>query len=221
MDADLTKVRQSLLNLLSNAAKFTENGSITVDAFVETAPDTPEVIHIAVTDTGRGIPLDKLPALFQPFSQVDRHSTREPGGTGLGLVITRRFCQMMGGDVTVESEYGKGSRFTITLPRHAASKSANDDKPAVPVSPAPDPEERDDRPTVLVIDDDAAARELMVRFLNREQFRTVQAASGEEGLRLARQLRPDVITLDVLMPGLDGWTVLQNLKQTPTFPVSL
>ena len=186
--------------------------------------DARDQVRISVTDTGRGIPADRLSDLFQPFSQVDRNSGRAPGGTGLGLVITRRFCQLMGGDVTVESDYGKGSRFTIVLPRNAraavGTDSQSDAATASDTSLATNQAQEsaiaaDNRATVLVIDDDAAARELMFRYLSKEQFRVLQAANGEEGLKLARQVQPDVITLDVLMPGMDGWTVLQTLKADP------
>src|SRR5439155_18393380 len=149
--------------------------------------------------------------LFQPFSQADASTTRKYGGTGLGLAITRRFCQMMGGDITVESEHGMGSTFTIRLPARVALE---------PVAPAPESVEPPlpaaaGARNVLVIDDDVGVRELMVRYLGRDGFRVRTAASGEEGLRLARALRPDAITLDVMMPGMDGWAVLTALKGDP------
>ncbi len=205
MHADLTKVRQSLFNLLSNASKFTENGRIELDvrrdgSFVE--------FHIG--DTGIGMTPEQVSKLFEAFVQADRSTTRKFGGTGLGLAITRRFCRMMGGDVTVESEAGKGSEFTIRLPLHAEMASPTGDAPA-----ETEVETRPVRPrsgTVLVIDDDPAARDLMKRYLAREGFRAVTADSGEEGLRLARAIRPNVITLDVMMPKMDGWAVLQQLK---------
>ncbi len=209
MHADLTKVRQSLFNLLSNAAKFTQDGVITFKAGVETSASS-EYLRFDVRDTGLGIPADRLAHLFQPFSQLDSSTSKKFGGSGLGLAITRRFCQMMGGDVTVESEPGKGSRFTILLPRKVQESA----------SPAPEPArhsiaESNGRPVVLVIDDDSAARDLMQRYLAREGVHAVLAASGEEGLRLAREQHPSLITLDVIMPGMDGWTVLQTLKSDP------
>ncbi len=209
MAADLTKVRQSLFNLLSNAAKFTQNGTITLHVS-GTEQDGREWLRFAVADTGIGISPDRLSHLFQPFSQLDDSAARKQGGTGLGLAITRRFCQMMGGDVSVESQPGSGSRFTIVLPR------SGDGSPAtVADAHRRHSEGEDGRPTVLVIDDDPTARDLMQRYMEREHMRAVVAATGEEGLRLARELRPNVITLDVMMPGMDGWAVLQALKSDP------
>jgi CheY-like chemotaxis protein len=155
--------------------------------------------------------MDKL---FQEFSQVDASTTRNYGGTGLGLTLSRRLCRMMGGDITVESEAGKGSTFTIRLPVEVPETAAE------PVGTSvPEPQvfqEEVGANTVLVIDDDAAVRDLLERFLGGEGFRVMSARGGEEGLRLARELRPDVITLDAIMPGMDGWTVLANLKADPT-----
>ena len=208
MNADLTKVRQSLFNLLSNASKFTQRGVVTLQVQV-VVQDGVEWLRMAVRDTGAGIPPDRLALLFKPFSQLE--SSRSTGGTGLGLAITRSFCQMMGGDVTVESKPGAGSTFTIMLPRmreplsEAAASGAGEEPSRA----------GDSRPTVLVIDDDAAARDLMQRYLEREHLRAVTASSGEEGLRLAAEIRPQVITLDVIMPGMDGWAVLQALKSNP------
>jgi CheY-like chemotaxis protein/anti-sigma regulatory factor (Ser/Thr protein kinase) len=202
MYTDLTKVRQSLFNLLSNAAKFTRNGSVTLEASAE-----PDWLRFTVADTGIGIEADAIERLFQPFMQLDRSTFRQFGGTGLGLALTRRFCEMLGGEISVESTPGEGSRFTVRLPRKAPDAVALPE--AIPL------EARDGRSTVLVIDDDATARDLMQRYLTREGFRAVLAASGEEGLRLARTEHPRVITLDVMMPGMDGWSVLQALKSDP------
>ncbi len=205
MHADLTKVRQSLFNLLSNASKFTENGRIELDVRRDDS-----FLEFRIGDTGIGMTPEQVSRLFEAFAQADRSTTRKFGGTGLGLAITRRFCRMMGGDVTVESEAGKGSEFTIRLPLHAEMASPTGDAPAeTEVEPRP---VRARAGTVLVIDDDPAARDLMKRFLAREGFRAVTADSGEEGLRLARAIRPNVITLDVMMPKMDGWAVLQELK---------
>ncbi len=222
MHADVTRVRQVLFNLLSNASKFTERGTITLEVKRETAGDE-EWISFAVTDTGIGLTPDQLGKLFQAFTQADASTSRKYGGTGLGLVISRRFCQMMGGDITVTSEYGKGSCFLVRLPLNVYDRKAGAPAPAVQASaPAPEPSvvasERDPGEpvaTVLVVDDDANARDLMERGLTKEGFRVVAAAGGEEGLRLAKEVRPDVITLDVLMPGMDGWAVLRALKNDP------
>jgi CheY-like chemotaxis protein/nitrogen-specific signal transduction histidine kinase len=208
MHADLTKVRQSLFNLLSNASKFTEKGEVALRVTRAEAEGRSWVLF-RVSDTGIGMTAEQVERLFEPFSQADRSTTRKFGGTGLGLAITRSFCRMMGGDVTVESEPGKGTTFTIRLPLSGKTE----ERPAAEARP-----EKVDRPragTVLVIDDDPAARDLMRRFLTREGFGAVVAESGEEGLRLAREARPNVITLDVMMPKMDGWSVLQQIKADP------
>jgi CheY-like chemotaxis protein len=219
MHADVTRVRQVLFNLLSNASKFTERGRITLDISRDVHGGT-DWITFAVTDTGIGLSSEQLGKLFQAFTQADASTSRKYGGTGLGLVISRRFCQMMGGDISVTSEFGKGSCFTVRLPRVVSERRA-----AIPPTPSrpraitpsgrPTPSPAEPIATVLVVDDDQNARELMQRGLAKEGFRVVTAAGGEEGLRLARELQPDVITLDVLMPGMDGWAVLRALKNEP------
>jgi two-component system, NtrC family, sensor kinase len=210
MHADLTKVRQALFNLLSNACKFTKQGTITLEATQETRNANPW-IRFRVIDTGIGMTPEQVAKLFQAFSQADASTTRQYGGTGLGLAISRKFCQMMGGDITVESALGEGSTFTIQLPAEVVEHKVLQAPPAeeMPQRAMPAPE---GAPTVLVIDDDPAVRDLMQRFLNKEGLRMVAAADGKEGLQLAKTLRPDAITLDVLMPGMDGWTVLAALK---------
>jgi PAS domain S-box-containing protein len=205
MYADRTRVRQVLFNLLSNATKFTHNGCIDLEVVRERWQGR-EAVAFRVRDTGIGISTEQLAKLFKPFSQVDDATTRKFGGTGLGLAISRSFCQMMGGDITVESEPGKGSVFTAYFPLQVTDLTASQRIRAS--SP-------DGSGTVLVIDDDPAARELLQRYLNKEGIRAVVAANGHEGLRLARQIRPSLITLDVLMPGMDGWDVLTALKADP------
>ncbi len=208
MRADLTKVRQALFNLLSNACKFTEQGTVILTAAREAAPGGDQIVF-TVTDTGIGMTEEQLARLFQEFTQAEASTSRRYGGTGLGLALSRRLCRLMGGDVTVESAPGRGSTFTIRLPAEVVD-------PAAPAAAHADaPEGPEGGSLVLVIDDDPAVRELMGRFLGRERFRVAQAAGGEEGLRLARTLRPDAITLDVMMPGLDGWAVLTALKADP------
>jgi PAS domain S-box-containing protein len=208
MHADLTKVRQSLFNILSNACKFTEGGIIRLE--VSRQGDDERRITFRVTDTGIGIDPEKLPKLFVPFSQMDPSSTRRVGGTGLGLAITRHFCEAMGGDIAVESAPGVGSTFTIRLPGRvtASDRTISADGPQAKVGQVR-------TLTVLVIDDDPAFRDLVTRFLGKEGFQVVTAPDGDEGLMRARQLRPDLITLDVMMPGLDGWSVLAALKAEP------
>jgi CheY-like chemotaxis protein len=147
--------------------------------------------------------------LFQEFSQADASTTRDYGGTGLGLALSRRLCRMMSGDITVESEVAKGSTFTIRLPAEVRDPTAEPVR--APVSQA----QAERASTVLVIDDDVKVRDLLQRFLGKEGFHVVSASGGEEGLRLARELDPDTITLDLMMPGMDGWAVLSTLKADP------
>jgi CheY-like chemotaxis protein len=212
MRADLTKVRQALFNLLSNASKFTEHGTITLEAAREAGSGGNTWIVLRVRDTGIGMSREQLSRMFQAFSQADASTVRKYGGTGLGLAITRHFCRMMGGDVTVASESGKGSTFTIRLPAevHDSAKEL-DEKPALPLDQLPK-----EGNTVLVVDDDPSARDLLKRFLNKEGFHVECAANGQEALALVKRIRPTVITLDVMMPGMDGWSVLSKLKEDPT-----
>lgn len=217
MQADKTKVRQTLFNLLSNASKFTENGTITLTTSREDMGKEGEWIQFKVIDTGIGIPPEKLEFLFEPFTQADASTTRKFGGTGLGLAISRRFCNMMGGDILVESEIGKGSTFTVYLPAAPVKPVINslvvdEQEPGMMFTGELSPNKLG---TVLVIDDDAIARDLIKRHLLREGFRVHTAANGQEGLRLAAELKPDAITLDVLLPSMDGWTVLTHLKEDP------
>jgi CheY-like chemotaxis protein len=201
MRADLTKVRQTLFNLLSNACKFTERGTITLEV-VDNTVGSMAWITFRITDTGIGMAPEQMGKLFQAFSKADASTTRKCGGTGLGLAITRHFCQMMGGDITVESTAGQGSTFTIRLPAEVVDpRTAMAAAPQTSLASAPPlPGAR----PVLVIDDDPTVHDLMQRFLGKEGVRVTTAASGEEGLRLAHTLHPVAITLDVLMPGMDG-----------------
>jgi PAS domain S-box-containing protein len=262
MSADLTKLRQVLLNLLSNAAKFTENGTVTLtveqrkNEKIKNEKDNSSLILFEVTDTGIGMTTEQMDKVFQAFTQADASTTRKYGGTGLGLAITRHFCQMMGGDISVNSQLGQGSVFTVQLPIGNINFQANS-IPNIARSPAhqtPDlcpslltpysssDSSRDSNsdgrcrellpcqdilperfcstplrqsPTVLVIDDDATVRDLMGRYLAREGFHIETATSGDQGLQLAKQLRPDAITLDVLLPQINGWQILSALKADP------
>ncbi len=216
MHTDATKVRQVLLNLLSNAAKFTQAGTITVRLQVE--PTTPPWVLFEVQDTGIGMSPDQVERLFQPFTQADASTTRKYGGTGLGLAISRRFCQMLGGDVLVTSQPGHGSTFSVRLPQHTTS-AANLPPVNAPVRPAittPAAPAVNSAATVLVIDDDPTVRDLMLRTLQRDGFNVLLAANAAQGLSMALQHHVDVITLDVMMPGQDGWATLATLKSTPT-----
>jgi len=214
MHADVTKVRQILFNLLSNACKFTDHGTIAVHVDQSKA-DGRDWIRFRVSDTGIGITAKQKENLFHEFSQADASIARKYGGTGLGLAITYRFVQLMKGRVSVESEPGKGSTFTVHLPAEVVAETAESARPAAGTDAVLTSDESNRKDTVLVIDDDASVRDLMSRFLTKSGFHVVAATNGEEGLRLARQVRPLVITLDVVMPDCDGWTVLKKLKSDP------
>ncbi len=213
MHADQTRVRQALLNLVSNANKFTERGKVTVSVR-RTSEGSRDWITAAVADTGIGMTPEQVGRLFQEFMQADASTTRKYGGTGLGLAISRRFCQMMGGDITVDSEVGRGSTFTIRLPAEVLAAQPVPLPRSAPSSRAPVPAGA--TPVVLVVDDDPTVRDMTERFLTREGFSVVTADGGQEGLRLTRELHPAAITLDVMMPDLDGWTVLAAIKGDPT-----
>jgi signal transduction histidine kinase/CheY-like chemotaxis protein len=197
---DRTKLKQSLLNLLSNAGKFTHEGRVKL----EVRPADAEISFI-VSDTGIGMTKEQQGRLFQAFSQADASTTRQYGGTGLGLAITKSFCEMLGGNIAVASTPGQGSTFTITLP----------DRGRVALAATPFPEGAEHAPLVMIVDDDSNARELLVATVRREGYRVIEATDGEAALVLAREWRPDVVTLDVLMPRVDGWTVLTALKSDP------
>jgi len=213
MRSDVTKVRQMLFNLLSNASKFTERGTITLRVGREIV-NGGEWISFSVSDTGIGMTAEQTSKLFQAFTQADTSTTRKYGGTGLGLAISRQFCHMIGGKITVESQPGEGSTFTIRLPAVVAESKA-------PVLPRAEEtsftteQVSEGTPMVLVIDDDPTVHDLVQRFLNKEGLKMIGARSGDEGIRLAKEMHPAVITLDVLMPGMDGWAVLTELKADP------
>jgi PAS domain S-box-containing protein len=220
MYADLTKVRQVLFNLLSNAAKFTENGTVTLRA-ERYSEDNLDWLRFEIIDQGIGMTPGQMEKLFQPFTQADVSTTRKYGGTGLGLTITRRFIEMMGGHISVASEYGQGSTFTVYMPscpseeaeRLLADKNKanqNEANSAESTQPA-----KEEKPRVLVIDDEPVVRELLKSYISKQGYDVVLANGGDEGLRLAKECNPDVITLDVMMPGMDGWMVLSALKNNP------
>ncbi len=231
MHTDAVKVRQCLFNLLSNASKFTEGGTITLSVRREHPPeaDAPagaatlpdpdpapapagDWMMLRVSDTGIGMTPEQLARLFERFAQADSSTTRRFGGTGLGLAITRAFCRLLGGDVTVESAEGRGTRFTIRLPVEMPENVQPDDDDA---PPAATPAAHASRELVLVIDDDPAQRDLLTRFLQRQGFAVQTAPDGRAGLELARVLHPRAILLDVMMPQMDGWAVLRTLKADP------
>ena len=218
MNSDAMKVRQCLYNLLSNACKFTERGTVRLKVSREPAGGEAEVIRFAVSDTGIGMTAQQVANLFQPFVQADASTTRKYGGTGLGLGLTRRFCQMMGGDVTVTSELGKGSTFTMKLPVEAPAQDELADITFSSIASRESVQAKADEAAhdaILVIDDDPHVRELIERQLAADGVRVLTASTGEEGLEIARRMRPRAITLDVMMPGMDGWAVLTALKKDP------
>jgi len=207
MHSDQMRIRQTVLNLVSNATKFTKDGTITISVRRQQEAGG-EWITIAVADSGIGMTPEQMGKLFQEFSQADSSTTRQYGGTGLGLAISKRFCQMMGGDIVVESTPGRGSTFTVRLPTnigHPERLVAQD-------GAAPTPSVA---PLILVVDDDPTVREVIGRFLERAGYSVVTANGGKEGLRLAQELRPAAMTLDVMMPDIDGWTVLAAMKGDP------
>jgi PAS domain S-box-containing protein len=194
--ADAMRVRQVLLNLLSNAAKFTDEGAITVQArVVESATGHPE-ITVSVTDTGPGISPEDQKKLFQPFSQVDASPTRKSGGSGLGLSISNHLIQMHGGRIGLESEPGHGSTFFFTLPTFRGKiESANQKKQVI-----------------LAIDDDPQVISLYERYLQPQGYQVVALSDPTRAVERVKQLKPFAVTLDIMMPGYDGWHVLNDLK---------
>ena len=205
--SDLTKVKQCLLNLLSNASKFTANGRLTFEATRLPAP-TGSAVRFRVSDTGIGMTQAQMAKVFEAFTQADTATTKRFGGTGLGLAITRHFCTVLGGDISVESEPGRGSTFLITLPDRTETVATPARLPRVLDAP-------EGAATVLVVDDDPAVLDLLGIALGKEGYRVILAGSGEEALAQARAERPQVITLDILMPRMDGWAVLVALKADP------
>ena len=219
MYADPTKLRQILFNLLSNAAKFTQQGRIDLSIRHTRDKDTEEAIEFTVRDTGIGMNEAHLAHLYEPFIQAETTTSQQFGGTGLGLAICRHYCRLMGGDIRAESKIRQGSSFTVTLPvvmpgtgMHALPKVPTGSDIPVKQLVAPT---TDTAGTVLVIEDELQARELLSTHLGKIGWRVVTAADGKTGLRLAREIMPTAITLDILMPGLDGWEVLKALKSDP------
>ena len=218
LKADETKVRQMLFNLLSNASKFTERGAITLEARRKDRGGV-DWLAFKVIDTGIGMSGEQMAKVFEEFTQADSSTTRKFGGTGLGLTISKKFCQLMGGDITVESEEGRGTTFTVELPAVVRENPQDAEppvvEPATSSSAASGSESTASAETVLVIDDDSTSLDLTRRFLTREGFSVRAAENGIQGLALAKELRPAAITLDVMMPGMDGWAVLTALKKDP------
>jgi signal transduction histidine kinase len=226
MHTDITKLRQMLLNLLSNAAKFTEQGAICFQIDLKTQDDG-EWINFCVGDDGIGMTEEQQNKLFQPFTQADASTTRRYGGTGLGLIITKQFAEMMGGSIEMQSEFGVGSSFTLSLPVQAKVvekeespltplyKSGESPKEKSPLTPLYESGELKGDGILLIIDDDANVCDLLKKEFSQIGYAVATAAEGSECIKLANKLRPDVILLNVQMPDMDGWRILSMLKNDP------
>lgn len=220
LHTDVTKLRQIMLNLLSNAAKFTQDGEVLLEV-ADRSDSGPGLLELSVKDSGIGMDDEQLKVVFDAFQQADSSTTKQFGGTGLGLTISRKFAQLLGGDLLVSSTPGEGSRFTLLLPVDGEAPKRDEHalyRPEVELvakleEPGLDAAAR----LVLVVDDDPEARELTTRMLEREELglAVLTANSGEEALDLALKRQPDLIILDVMMPGLDGWQVLKSLRSQP------
>ncbi len=198
--ADAIRLRQVLLNLLSNASKFTDEGEIIVHASVQTGPAGHPEILVSVSDTGPGIAPEDQGKLFQAFSQVDDSPTRKTGGSGLGLSISQQLIQLHGGRIGVHSEAGKGSTFYFTLPIYRAQE--------------PEPRLQGGK-IVLAVDDDPQVLSLYERYLGPQGYNVITLTDPAKALERARQIKPFAVTLDIMMPGFDGWQVLSELKRDP------
>lgn len=218
MVADSVKLRQTLFNLLSNAAKFTQEGRISLEVEA-TRQNNQDWMRFRVRDTGIGMTSEQSSKLFSAFVQADESISSKYGGTGLGLVISRHFCRMMGGDITFESELNVGTTFTVDVPRlvkdgRKAEAQATPDQGSTAVR------------SILIIDDDPTVFDIIRRNIANDQLNVVTALTGLEGLKKARELRPQVIVLDLLMEDMDGWSVLSEIRadatiaDTPVFVLS-
>lgn len=215
MKTDATKVRQALSNLLNNAFKFTKNGTIHLKA-ERKQEATGDWVVFTISDTGIGMSEAQMKNLFKDFSQVFDSTKESFEGTGLGLSLSRRLCRILGGDITVTSELGRGSTFTVRLPANPVNLAEKkfDVEAPTPIVPVPLPEGIKGG-EILVIEDDRRTQEIIRHYLEKTGFRVCSAYSGDEGLRLARAIHPAAITLDVMMPVMDGWAVLRELKKDP------
>ena len=215
--ADQTRVKQIVLNLISNACKFTENGKISLN-ISKKKKKSGDLISISVKDTGIGMTKDQMDKLFNSFVQADSSTTRKYGGTGLGLTISRQLAIMMGGDVTVDSEINNGTIFTATFLADYLGASQDIKNKALKQNSLIENVvsiENQNAKTILIIDDDPTVSELMKRQLLRDSYNVIIANNGKEGIELARKIKPNLITLDILMPEMDGWSVLRTLKADP------
>jgi len=217
MHADALKLRQILFNLLGNACKFTSDGQVELNVTKATTPAGEPGIQFTVRDSGIGMTPEQCAKLFQPFTQAESSTARKYGGTGLGLSITKSFSEIMGGSVRVESEQGKGSAFIVTLPLTVRDLPPEGSEAPPEASTTPDDQHdpATGRRLVLVIDDDPYVHDMLRRTLPRESYDLAVATAGEAGLTRARELKPDAILLDIVLPGLDGWSVLAEIRKDP------
>jgi CheY-like chemotaxis protein len=208
MNQDETKIRQCLTNFLSNGFKFTSNGTITlnVDTFIQ---DEIEMIRFAVSDTGEGMSEEGVSKIFREYEQAERSTSAKHGGTGLGLPITKKLAELMGGDVIVTSVLGEGSVFTLYLPRECAQEFDE-----VEEGNAIDKLEESEK-VVVLIDDDVPMHDLIRRTLSKIGLTLVGATDSEKGMQMVREMKPKMLLLDVLMPGRDGWSILKECKSDP------
>ncbi|MDF1719558.1 MAG: ATP-binding protein [Minwuia sp.] len=220
LESDRKRLFQCLLNLLSNAAKFTENGEIALRVLSRIV-NGQAMIEFQVRDTGIGLTPEQLDKVFEPFEQADGTLTREREGTGLGLTITRRIVQMMGGDISAVSTLGEGSTFTLSVPAELAQEHdeglirSGEPVPVIAASGVASVDADGGGPLAVVIDDDQDALDIYRRVLERSGYRTRMATDGDAGLAVIRALLPDLVVLDIAMPGMDGWDVMAALKAEP------
>ena len=221
INSDFIRIKQIVLNLVSNAAKFTSDGEIKIEVR-RLEVDHKEKLEISVSDSGIGMSEEQIGKLFEAFTQADSSTTRQYGGTGLGLSITRHLCRLLGGDVTVESEEGIGTCFTASVLTDE-HEILDDVGPSINLETELNTNlvkskkfRANNDIEVLIIDDDPTIRELMERHLKRGGYKVVLADGGKAGIDIARSRQPDVIILDILMPEIDGWTVLRMLKADPS-----
>ena len=201
--ADITKIRQIMLNLLSNSSKFTKDGEITFS--IIDSKLVKDAYDFVVSDSGIGMSQEQVDKVFKPFTQADEKTTRKFGGTGLGLTITKMFAEMMGGEINLKSKEGEGTTFTVTIPK--VVKELKEDTSELTTTI-----DTENPYTILVIDDDDNAQDMMKKYLQKQNISILQAKSGKEGLKLAVEHIPDAITLDVMMPEMDGWEVLSAIQ---------
>jgi signal transduction histidine kinase/DNA-binding response OmpR family regulator len=213
VNADITRTKQIVLNLISNAAKFCKDGEISITVKSKKKNED-ELIEIYVKDAGIGMTQEQMDKLFHAFTQADASTTRKYGGTGLGLTIVQNLAKLMGGDVSVSSEMGKGTTFSVSflnIEKIDSEENSVEDIESLNKKTA-EISKTDGKQTILVIDDDPTIRDLMTRHLEKNNFSVLKALDGAQGIKMAREYKPDAITLDILMPDLDGWSVLRTLK---------